>query len=102
MRRGAPDGVLITAMDNGAAMKVLPVIVLIICLTVGCSTKVTQENYAKLYVGMTYGEVIEIFGPADSCDAVLTAKHCVWKDGNKQIAIQFLGEKVILFSGMGF
>jgi hypothetical protein len=33
---------------------------------------------------------------------VLTAKHCVWKDGNKQIAIQFLGEKVILFSGMGF
>ncbi len=87
----------------GAAMKVLSIIVLLFFMALGCtSTTITQENYAKLYVGMTYAEVIDIFGPADSCDAVLTAKHCVWKEDNKQIAIQFLGEKVILFSGMGF
>lgn len=61
----------------------------------GCS-KLNQENYDKIKVGMDYQQVIEILGDPDKCDAALGTKSCLWGTEKKNIAIQFVADKVIL------
>jgi len=62
---------------------------------VGCS-KITQENYDKIKVGMDYQQVLEILGEADKCDGALGAKSCIWGDDQKNIKIKFVADKVII------
>ncbi|MBR9982137.1 MAG: DUF3862 domain-containing protein [Desulfatitalea sp.] len=81
-------------------MKLWPLMVLCVLVAMACS-KVNSENYAQLRVGMTYEEVVSILGKTDDCDAVLGARSCVWKSGKKQIKVQMVGNKVILFSAQG-
>jgi hypothetical protein len=66
----------------------------------GCS-KVTQENYDKLKMGMDYAEVVQILGEPTQCEALIAAKSCVWGKAPKTITIQLVGDKVILFQGQG-
>lgn len=66
----------------------------------GCS-KLNQENYTKIEMGMKYEQVIEIIGTPDECEEVLGAKKCVWGDADKNITITFMGETVILPSMKG-
>ncbi|HLF96133.1 MAG TPA: hypothetical protein VI457_03235 [Methylococcaceae bacterium] len=67
---------------------------------IGCS-KVTQENYDKLKMGQTYGDVEAILGKPDQCEAVLVAKNCRWGKEPKVITVNFVGDKVILFTSSG-
>ena len=76
------------------------IIVAMLALITGCS-KVTTENYNKIKLGMESSEVEKILGKATKCDAILTAKQCVWTSGNKSIDIKFVSEKVVLFSNTG-
>lgn len=71
------------------------IIFLLIFSLVGCS-KITQENYDKIKVGMNYQQVVDILGQADKCDAALGAKSCIWGDEKKNIKIKFIAEKVVL------
>ncbi len=73
---------------------------LVILLIMGC-TKVNQENYNKLKVGLSYNQVTEILGKPDECNAVLGAKNCTWGDKGKNISVQFVGDEVIFFSSKG-
>lgn len=73
----------------------LLIVFLIIFTLVGCS-KITQENYDKIKVGMDYQQVIEILGEADKCDEVLGAKSCIWGDDQKNIKIKFVVDKVMI------
>jgi hypothetical protein len=66
----------------------------------GCS-KVTQENYDQLKMGMEYAEVVNILGEPEQCESLLTAKNCVWGKDPKTITIQLVSEKVILFQAQG-
>jgi hypothetical protein len=61
----------------------------------GCS-KINQENYDKIKIGMDYQQVIEIIGNPDRCDAVLGAKSCIWGNEKKNITINFVADKVAL------
>ncbi|HLO25400.1 MAG TPA: DUF3862 domain-containing protein [Geobacteraceae bacterium] len=63
----------------------------------GCS-KLTQENYDKLKVGMEYREVVSILGKPDSCSDTLVAKNCVWGSDRKNITVNFLGDKIIIYT----
>lgn len=77
-------------------------LVLAIALTAlsGCS-RVNRENYERLKMGQTYSEVESILGKPDQCEAVLVAKSCRWGQEPKSISVNFVGEKVILFTATG-
>jgi len=80
-------------------------IMLIICLAptlilLGCS-KITQENYNKLKIGMDYNEVLEILGKPDQCESVLNIKNCIWKESSKSITIKIIADKVVFLSSHG-
>ena len=65
-----------------------------------CS-KVNQQNYDKLKIGMGYDEVIAMLGEPDQCEALLAFKSCTWGKDPKTITIRLAAEKVILFESQG-
>ena len=73
-------------------MIVLPVL---LAMLSGCS-RLTMDNYAKVKVGIEYSEVVRILGKPDSCSEALFVKSCVWGNEQKNITVNFLGDKVIL------
>ena len=80
-------------------------IMLIICLAptfifLGCS-KITQENYNKLKIGMEYNEVLKILGKPDHCESVLSMKNCIWEESSKSITIKIAANKVVFMSSHG-
>ena len=80
-------------------MKKLKNIVLIILMVAailtGCS-KLNQESYDKIKVGMDYQQVIEIIGQPDKCGGALGAKNCIWGNKKKNITVKFVANKVAL------
>ena len=66
----------------------------------GCS-KLTQVNYDKIEMGMTYQEVVDIIGAPDEMQDVMGAKNCVWGKESKVINIKFIGDKVVYHSAKG-
>jgi len=82
------------------------VIMLIICLVpmfvlLGCS-KINQENYDRLKVGLEYDEVLKILGKPEYCESVLKIKNCTWEKSSKIINIVIIADKVVLISNRGF
>jgi hypothetical protein len=69
-------------------------------LFMGCS-KLNQENYEKIEMGMEYEQVVGIIGNPDKCDAALGTKNCVWGNDEKHITVKFIGDKVLLPSMKG-
>lgn len=63
----------------------------------GCS-KLTMENYAKIKMGLGYAEVVKILGKPDNCSEAMFVRNCVWGDEQKNITVNFAGDKVILFT----
>ncbi|MDX1512688.1 MAG: hypothetical protein R3174_02995 [Gammaproteobacteria bacterium] len=78
-----------------SVMAVLAVLIIAAC------SKLTPENYAKVKVGMEYAEVVKILGDPGECSAVLNAQNCEWKDGDKEVQIKFVAEKVVFLSSKG-
>lgn len=78
------------------------VIICFICtfFLISCS-RVNNDNYRKIAVGMQYSQVIAILGNPTQCNAVLNAKDCSWGSRSKSIDIKFVGDKVIFFSSSG-
>lgn len=64
----------------------------------GCSGKITPENFDKLNSGMTYEQVQKIIGDPASCESNIGIKSCTWEEGEKNINVKFLADKVFLFS----
>jgi len=53
-------------------------LILSLCfLTVACGN-LTQENYEKIKVGMSYQEVEKILGSNPTCDSAMGMKTCTW------------------------
>lgn len=73
---------------------------LLLALLVACS-KVTNENYRKIQVGMEYPRIVQLLGEPARCDALLNAKSCTWGSKGKTIDIQFVADKVVFFSSKG-
>ena len=75
--------------------KLIAVAFLFSLVLVGCS-KMNQENYNKIKIGMDYQQIIEIIGNPDKCDAALGTKSCIWGTEKKNITIKFIADKVAL------
>ena len=82
--------------------KIFIVIFLTICFLFfsGCS-ELTKGNYDKIKLGMDYSEVFEILGNADECSVKLGVKNCIWGAESKYIKINFIADKIVLFSNKG-
>ena len=78
----------------------ITVIIFVSFLIFGCS-KVTQENYEKIKMGMAYEEVVDVLGKAEECASSMGMTSCRWEDNGKYIKIQFIADKVVLFSAKG-
>jgi Domain of Unknown Function with PDB structure (DUF3862) len=66
----------------------------------GCS-KLSQENYNRLKIGMSYDDVVAVLGEPGECNSAVGFKNCRWGDEKKYINIQFAGQKVVFYSGEG-
>jgi hypothetical protein len=75
----------------------VPAILVMLVLFSGCS-RLTLENYEKIKMGMEYGEVAGILGQPDSCTEALFARSCIWGSERKNITVNFVGGKAILFT----
>jgi len=83
------------------AMKIRPYAAAgLLFLAAGCS-KVTVANYDRLKVAMSYDQVKAILGAPDRCSDAPALKSCVWGDDKRHIDVNFLGDKVLMFSAEG-
>ncbi|MGE5844884.1 MAG: outer membrane protein assembly factor BamE [Syntrophaceae bacterium] len=69
-------------------------------LAVSCGN-LTQENYEKIKVGMSYQEVEKILGPNPTCDSAMGMKTCTWGTAEKNVTVSFVADKVALHSAKG-
>ncbi len=67
----------------------------------GCSSKINQENYKKIKIGMSYEEVAAILGEPAQCASVLGTKSCDWEDKARKISIKFAADYVVFRSAKG-
>ncbi len=49
-------------------------------------------------MGSEYSEVVKILGKPDSCSEALFVRNCVWGNEQKNITVNFMGGKVVLFT----
>jgi hypothetical protein len=66
----------------------------------GCS-KINQEHYTKIKIGMEQKDVVVILGNATKCDSVLGASNCIWGDADKNITIKFIADQVMFTTSKG-
>jgi hypothetical protein len=52
-------------------------------------------------MGMSYEDVVKILGNANTCDATMGAKSCMWGSEQKNISIKFIADKVVFFTSKG-
>jgi hypothetical protein len=65
-----------------------------------CSN-LTQENYDRLKMGMSYPEIVKLLGEPARCDATLGVKSCVWGEAPKTITVRFAEDTAVFFSSEG-
>jgi len=74
-------------------------VVAVAALTLSGCSKLNQENYDKLKMGMTLAEIEKVIGGNDECSSALGTKTCVW--GNEEstyIKVSFMGDAAVSFS----
>lgn len=77
------------------------IIIILLCLQLtGCSS-LTQENYDKIKMGMSFQEVEKILGSAAACDSAMGMKSCTWGSNDKLVKIQFMADKVVIHTAKG-
>lgn len=66
----------------------------------GCDN-LTQENYSKIKLGMSFQEVEKLLGSGPTCDSAVGMKNCTWGSTDKHVKVQFVADKVALYSAKG-
>ncbi|KIP99807.1 MULTISPECIES: lipoprotein [Pseudomonas] len=82
-------------------MRLRSLVLLATCVVLAACGKVNQDNYAKLYSGMTKAEVEDLLGTATECSGALGMSSCTWGDQVSFISVQYAGDKVMMFSAKG-
>lgn len=87
-------------MSKSRAVSSMLLIAALCFMAVACGN-LTQQNYDKIKVGMSYQEVEKILGSNPTCDSALGVKSCTWGTAEKHIKVQFVADKVTLYSAKG-
>ncbi len=76
----------------------LRALVLVLALAAAACSKITEENFAKVRVGMTEQEVSAILGPPSESDSIavlgVSGTAWRWKSGDAAASVQFVNGKV--------
>jgi hypothetical protein len=87
-------------MPRSSAIAILLLIFSFCLFTTGCDN-LTQENYNKIKVGMSLQEVEKLLGSSPTCDSAVGMKNCTWGSAEKHVKVQFVADKVALYSAKG-
>jgi hypothetical protein len=79
-------------------MKIQVLFAMILLLSLLACSKLTQENYNKIQMGMTYDEVVALLGAPAKCDDVMGVRSCAWGDETRSVNVNFMGGKVLLYA----
>jgi hypothetical protein len=97
---------------HGEAVKILPTnrivtgiqlnrhlaLIGVLLLVLSACGKLTQENYNKITVGMSYDDVVQRIGSPTRYDDVMGLRHCSRGNDTPLANITFAGENVMLFA----
>ena len=76
----------------------LRVLALVLALAAAACSKVSEENFSKVQVGMTEQDVSAILGSPSESDSVtvlgVSGTAWRWKSGNAAASVQFVNGKV--------
>ena len=76
-------------------------LIVTVVLFTGCS-KVNQENYAKIEIGMSYDDVVAILGEAAACESLIPGtQSCDWGKEGRVINLKFAADNVVFRSAKG-
>lgn len=91
--------ILLCNMPRKIAMKSTSILVfsLVMLALAGCD-KLTEANYTKLKVGMSYDDTVQILGRARECSESVGLKHCVWGNAEQSITADFVADQALVFS----
>ncbi|EXI87404.1 MAG: hypothetical protein AW11_02532 [Candidatus Accumulibacter regalis] len=67
-------------------------------LLLGCTDKLSLDNYNQLKVGQSDDEVKLILGDPARCDEMIGVRSCVWGGDERGIKVAFMGGQVALLS----
>jgi hypothetical protein len=87
-------------MAKSKAFSAAMLILLLGLQLTGCSN-LTQENYDKIKMGMSFQEVEKLLGSDSTCDSVMGMKSCTWGSSDRYVKIQFMADKVVLHAAKG-
>ena len=77
-------------------------LLLIFMLAVGgCGSKINQENFKKIEIGMSFNEVVAILGEPVQCQSTLGVQNCDWGEAPRTINIKFMADNVVFRSSEG-
>ncbi len=67
-------------------------------LLAACGSKISAENFERIQTGMTQKEVVALLGEPTETSAIsiagLSGGMATWRDGNTEISVQFVNDKV--------
>ena len=76
----------------------LRTLILILALALGACSKISEENFSKVQVGMTEQEVVSILGSPTESDSFnvlgISGTSWRWKNQNAVASVQFVNGKV--------
>jgi hypothetical protein len=73
----------------------------LLAMSLTACSSLTQENYEKIKVGMSFPEVEKLLGSGPTCDSAMGMNSCTWGNADKFVKIQFVSDKVILHVAKG-
>jgi hypothetical protein len=76
-------------------------LILLFCLQLTACSNLTQENYDKIKMGMSFKDVENLLGSGATCDSAMGMKSCTWGDNDRYVKIQFMADKVVIHAAKG-
>jgi len=71
---------------------------LVLSLLLCACNALTQENFAKVQIGLGREEVVGLIGKPSECSRNVIGEVCHWQDGQRQASVTFVADKVVLFA----
>lgn len=82
-------------------MRSVIIAILMLCFQLTACSNLTQDNYDKIKMGMSFQEVEKLLGSGATCDSVMGMKSCAWGDKDRYVKIQFMADKVVIHAAKG-
>ncbi len=78
--------------------------ILFLSFIIGISacSKINQQNYNKLEVGLSFDSVKKLLGEPMGCEVHLGTRYCSWSEKQRHIRCNFQADRVVLYSSEGF